>query len=699
MKINIGRQASGKKYLHPLNRSGVTTSSFGFVQPIQCRELIPQDHVSLRCANLMRLQPLVKPTFGRVEIKTYHGFVPIADIFHPFESLLAGKSYNGANSSYIPQYVPFTQEGILAFSCYLFSTIQIFEPSGSGSFIVNNDGITSSTPLQVAANPSAAQSLFESDFAAFVEGLFTNGQVSTTKIGYIISNFRTNVYQGLLKIDSSITSINQCDWFFIIRDASDVPQIVGGRFLEAGKNLQKILLGCGYNLNLGSTEDKSILKLCAYYKFWFDTFAVQRTVTWKQTNCFKLLEYLEQYGQNDINQMIGTEQTSATVLATWFKFILDLTRCYYTQSPDYVSAHISGTALNAGASDSFPFIYQGPTSGSIVSESVSDRYAQDTGQPIYKPGNASSTSNITQQGLDVLKQLYKYVNIKTAVGGKIAAFMHSIFGSDYRDEKESNFIGVHTSKVDITPVMSTAETAQGYLGEFAGQGFGGTSGEKFDFTASCAGYLITMIAIVPDSKFAQGDDPDTNHLKKFDFFTPQFDALTLLPTRKSSIYNCFALTDPDSNYIGYNAAFGNIPNYTEYKVEKDLVSGELAMLSTQANLLPFNLSKILPYTHIGQDSIRNVNYNAIVAGEVWRWIGLYRNIGNFDRIFVNSGVDPNTFSYGPTADSLTWLYQTRNSDNFVVYFYIDLNVHSVALPVSQSFQTDGFQDSIKVEKA
>ena len=697
MKINIGRQASGKKYLHPLSRSGVTSTGWGFVQPIQCRELIPQDHVSLRCANLMRLQPLVKPTFGRVEIKTYHGFVPIADIYHPFESFLAGKTYNGANSSYIPQYVPFTQEAILAFSTYLFSSIQVFEPSGSGTFLISNDGIKSSTPLQIAANPTAAQTLFDSSFKAYIEGCFTNGQVNQTKVGYIMSWFRSVISADSLRINSSITSLHECDWFFVIRDSSDKPQIVGGRLTEAGKNLQKILLGCGYNLNLGCTEDKTILKLCAYYKFWFDTFAVQRTVTWKQTNCYKLLEYLEQYGQNDINQMIATEQTSANTIATWFLFIWDLTKCYYTQSPDYVSSHISGTALEAGATDKFDFI-QSDQNGNQITRDV--RNQGDT-QPLYRVSSGGGNSLLSQQGLDVLKQLYKYINIKTAVGGKIAAFMHSIFGSDYRDEKESNFIGVHTSKIDISPVMSTAETQQGYLGEFAGQGFGGTAGEKYDFTASCAGYLITMIAVVPDSKFAQGDDPDTNHLKKFDFFTPQFDALTLLPTRKSSIYNCFALTDPDSNFIGYNQAFGNIPNYTEYKVERDLVSGELAMLSTQANLLPFNLSKILPYTRVSQDQVENLKYTGLVAGEFWRYIGLYRNNGNLDRIFVNSY--PSMPSYWNEFDnegnSLDWLYNGRMDDNFIVYFYIDLNVHSVALPVSQSFQTDGFQDSIKVEKA
>lgn len=691
MKISIGRQASGKKYLHNLERSGVTTNGFGFVQPIQCRELIPQDHVKIRSGNQIRLQPLVKPTFGRVEIKTYHGFVPISDIYHPFESLLAGKTYNGANSSYIPQYVPFTQEGILAFSTYLFSYFWFFKDDGLGAVTTDNNSIlTTGTFVPVDTTDIATlKPHFLGDFKSFVSSCFTNGSVTDTKVGYIISYFQNTQNYGVFETSITVNSLEKCDWFFVFRDSNDKPYICGGRLTEAGKNLQKILLGTGYNLNLGNQEDKSILKLCAYYKFWFDTFAVQRSITWKQTNCFKLLEYLEQYGQNDINQMIATEQTQSGVLATWFKFIIDLTRCYYTQSPDYVSAHISGASINTDQS----IFYYNNQAGSNQ-DGVN---AAANRQPVIL-----NTTNITQQGLDVLRSLYKYVNIKTAVGGKISAFMKSIFGSDYRDEKESNFIGVHSNKVDISPVMSTAETSEGYLGEFAGQGSGMTPGESYDFTASCAGFLITMFAIVPDTKFAQGDDPDTNHLKKFDFFTPQFDALTLLPTRKSSIYNCFALTDPDSNFIGYNASFGNMPNYSEYKVERDLVSGELALLSSQANLLPFNISKILPYTKVSSKGIANLNFNGLVAGEVWRWIGLYRGIGNFDRIFVNSDLEripQSLIPDQPELDTISWLYHDRMHDNFVVYFYISLNINSVSLPMSHSFQTDGFENSIKVEKA
>ena len=664
MKISIARQASGKKYLHNLERSGVTTNGFGFVQPIQCRELIPQDHVKIRSGNQIRLQPLVKPTYGRVEIKTYHGFVPISDIYHPFESLLAGKTYNGANSSYIPQYVPFTQEAILAFSTYLFSYFWIFKGDGQGAITMDDNSILTTGAFVPVDNTemTTLKPLFLSAYQSYVSSCFTNGSVTSTKVGYVISYFQNVSNFGVFETSSTVNSLQKCDWFFVFRDASDIPYICGGRLTEAGKNLQKILLGTGYNLNLGNQEDKSILKLCAYYKFWFDTFAVQRSITWKQTNCFKLLEYLEQYGQNDINQMIASEQTQSGVLATWFKFIIDLTKCYYTQSPDYVSAHISGTAITTEDKYSYQL---GNTSGGteIRDASVpSGGNNQPRASFPYSSSGGFYQTLISQQGLDVLKQLYKYVNIKTAVGGKIGAFMRSIFGSDYRDEKESNFIGVHSNKVDISPVLSTAETSEGYLGEFAGQGYGMTPGEIYDFTASCAGYLITMFAIVPDAKFAQGDDPDTSHLKKFDFFTPQFDAITLLPTRKSCIYNCFALTDPDSNFIGYSASFGNMPNYSEYKVERDLVSGELAMLSSQANLLPFNMSKILPYTKVSSKGIANLNFNGLVAGEVWRWIGLYRGIGNFDRIFVNSDLEripQSLIPNQPELDTISWLYHDR----------------------------------------
>ena len=693
MKVAL-RRWDGKKHLHNLVRQGVTTASFGFCQPFQCREMISQDHIQMRCGQMIRLQPVEKPTFGRLNVKTYHTYVPIEDIWHPFASFLDGKTYSGANKSYIPIKVPFLPLGFLTFLVYLHSGVRIF--GAQGTYKTAN-GVYANSAFQPDAAEEARVNINDI-FGPIVADLFANNFLTVADAKAICTLYQSgNLGFTSFTKDTSINSIRSCDWFVTYTNPNDNEvYIIGGRLNEAGKNLQKIMLGCGYQLNFGSKEEKSILKLAAYYKAWFDLFAVQRNVTWKQTKWFQTMEYIEQYGVDDVSEAIHNTLGTTRLFIDAFD---ELKLCYYTQSPDYVSAHISGTAIENGSSDRFDLLETNVASGQGIVRSVNTQSTSLTPQdrqPSYSGQSYAGLPLITQQGLDVLKQLYKYVNIKTAVGGRIADFMRSIFGSDYRDEKESNFIGAQTINVDINPVMSQAETTEGYLGEFAGQGFGSGAGEMFDFTASCPGYLISMFAIVPDARWAQCDDPDTHHLTKFDFFTDMFDALTLLPSRKSFVYNSFALTDQDSANYGYDAAFGNIPNYSEYKTDHDFVSGELAMTSVQSNLLPFSMSKLLPFTFVRNDRVVNLNYNGVVAGDWWRYIGLYRQIGNFDRIFVNepSPKDPTSIQ-----EAVSWLEYTRASDNFVVYLYLDRKVHSKALPMSQSFQTDGFQNSIKVQKA
>lgn len=686
MKVAL-RRWDGKKHLHNLVRQGVTTASFGFCQPFQCREMISQDHIQMRCGQMIRLQPVEKPTFGRLNVKTYHTYVPIEDVWHPFASFLDGKTYSGANKSYIPTKIPYLPLGFLTFLVYLHSGVRIFGAQGTSK---TSNGVYGTSAFQPDTAEEARVNINDI-IGPIVSDLFSNNFLTVADAKAICTLYQSgNLGFTSFTKDTSINSIQSCDWFVTYTNTNDNEEyIIGGRLNEAGKNLQKIMLGCGYQLNFGSKEEKSILKFAAYYKAWFDLFAVQRNVTWKQTKWFQTMEYIEQYGIDDVSEAIHNTLNTTRLFIDAFD---ELKLCYYTQSPDYVSAHISGTAINAGARDDFPVQTATPSGSPYTAGAVTT--SED--QPLGKVFISSGTARIAQPTLDALKQLYKYVNIRTAVGGRIADFMRSIFGSDYRDEKESNFIGAQTINVDINPVMSQAETTEGYLGEFAGQGFGSGAGEMFDFTASCPGYLISMFAIVPDARWAQCDDPDTHHLTKFDFFTDMFDAITLLPSRKSFVYNSFALTDQASTHYGYDASFGNIPNYSEYKTDHDFVSGELAMTSVQSNLLPFSMSKLLPFTYVRNDRVVNLNYNGVVAGDWWRYIGLYRQIGNFDRIFVNEPApkDPTSIQ-----EAVSWLEYTRASDNFVVYLYLDRKVHSKALPMSQSFQTDGFQNAIKVQKA
>ena len=690
MKIKV--PGLGKKsYPHDLSRQGVTTSSFGFVQPMQVREMVAGDHFQCRVGESVYLQPLEKPTFGRVLVKNYFGYVPYEDLYHPFASLLAGKTYSGAIASYIPTEVPNLTNSFWTLLAYLHSEISYFTVPDDGTISITGTTVISSEQ-EWAFNfsvPAATVSNLQSYLGQFVASY--NGQdLDGQSLISLITYFQQQKVTTWCSNDSP-KAIEAYDWFVVYRVAGSPVGLIAGRFTEAGKNLRKILIGSGIQLNLANSEPVSICKVGAYYKFWFDNFAVQRNVSWKNTYFYNFMEYLEQSG-TAADTVVGTQILSPGT-SSFVKWIRALTKCYYTSNPDYISAHIVGTSISEVGQDRFPTVasfggttYTNTTTGT------------DQGQPYTVPTWASSQNRITQQALDVLQQLYKYVNIRTAVGGRIRDFMRSLYGADYRDEKESSYIGSSQFNIDIGRILSSAETSEGYLGEFAGVGQGTDPGNMFDYNTNCPGFFVALMCIVPEARMAQGNDPDVFHIKKFDFYNEMFDAKTLLPTRRSVVYNTFSCHD--SQLVQQGSSFGNIPNYSEYKINTDLINGDVSMPSTMNSLLPYSLAKILPYMNINKFAeIQNVDYTDIVAGDAWRYVGRYRTLGNYDRIFKNSYSD--VYSAQKSGDILDeeWLDQGRLDDNFIVYFYLELKSHNSCLPMSESFQTDGFGSAFKVEKA
>lgn len=676
MKVNIGSVGGSKKSLHRIPRSITTTSHTGFCQPICVRELCAQDHLRVRTANKVYFQPMVKPTFGRLFLRNYKSFVPIEELWHAYPSFLAGKSYSGAIAQYIPTMFPSMPIGALVLLSYMCSEVSVF--TSADPIEQFSTGINIADP-SIIISAATAKTYFEDVIDEYSDSL-----------GIDLSNaFEVATNYGLISYNLDSSTVTQSnfmgryDWFMLNSEGS---ALVCGRLTERGKNLRKIIIGSGYQFSL-IADYVEILSIFAYYKAWYDLFAIQRESTWKDTNAFACLEYLEQSGLPLHNIFLGQNEPFCTRFFDWW--FLDLPQCYYTQSPDFAAAHIPGTAVTQVGS-SFGFLNEDGDLYQVNSASDS--------QPIYTGGD-----NITQNGLNVLKKMYERINTLTAVGGRIRDIMRSIFGAEYAQENESNYIGSTEAIMDISQVTSTAETEQGYLGEYAGRGVGEDPSHEFDFTASRQGYFVEFFCIVPDSRLAQGIDPLKRHIDRYDFFDQKFDSVTLLPTAKSSIYatNDFArLSDLDNLSTG----FGNIPNYMEYKVSQDCVNGDVSMASTRGNLLPFSFAKLLPYTSVSFDEstdeyvIRNVNPNIITCGDLWRYIGLDKWLGNYDRVFVNSGSP-----YGgrsQTAQSLVLNdLEYRLDDNFVCYFYQDMSYTGYARAVADSFETDPFGNHDSVRKA
>ena len=105
MKISVStsKNSNSKK---SLSFDSSSTYMFGEVQPIMCTELESNSKISANVNSLVRLGVLNCPTFGRIKYKLKGRFVPIADIYRPFENLLSQQMFNSGDKAYIPHDVP-----------------------------------------------------------------------------------------------------------------------------------------------------------------------------------------------------------------------------------------------------------------------------------------------------------------------------------------------------------------------------------------------------------------------------------------------------------------------------------------------------------------------------------------------------------------------------------------------------------------
>lgn len=95
-----------------------STFSFGEIQPVGCCMLQPGSKTTVSTQSLLRLAPLVAPTFGRLKYKTYHQFVDVMDIFPNYDAMMAQEPVNRNGRVKVPQKVPSIKLGQLSSWCY-----------------------------------------------------------------------------------------------------------------------------------------------------------------------------------------------------------------------------------------------------------------------------------------------------------------------------------------------------------------------------------------------------------------------------------------------------------------------------------------------------------------------------------------------------------------------------------------------------
>lgn len=656
-KVSVG--ISTKRYTHDMSFDNNTTLGFGVCQPLFCQLLNDNDKLAGNIRQLVRLAPLPVPSFGRMRLVNKLRFVQMTDICPYYEALLSGSYVNTSDSNYLPKQVLTSTIQILTQMVLQYSVIDYFKVDSSSSttkYVYQN--ITTPSVLTEAIRVFHQAVGVQSDISAAIPDPKphlgnVNTAISPDSADYLIST----------------------DTAFICC-----------RLTERGKRLRNVLIGLGYALDVSCTDRVSLLPLFAYFKAWYDSYAPSRDTQWNQTNAFILIDACFQKYLITLDDFTTAQGSTEKVQKAVFGFFDDLANTWYVAKDDYVSAHRL-SALNTNTND-FGSVTDKVPDGTNLS-TVSPIGFDD---PEYLP---TIPQGFNLFALQTLQRISKFINKDTVIGKKVSTWLKAHFGADVASSffKDSVSLPDVVVSCSINDVFSTADTTSGdgsgeQLGSYAGKGLGFGDG-SFSFTAPTFGYFVVVSCLVPDSKYFQGIDPTLFGVDRFTLPNADFDALSYEVTPSSFLcaHNDIFISGQKSTS---DKGFGFVPRYSGFKTRRNIVNGDMSRRGTIASYSPYYLDKILTENAIHSEKNADGSYSFVavnnplpVASEVWRYPTRYPWLGNFNRIFYNSGNE--VFDDASSGDAANDFTNTPIDDNFIVQSVISMKLTNALKPIAMSY--------------
>lgn len=664
-KISIGSSV-GKKNLFNKSHDVTLTANFGYLTPLLVHPLIPHSNISLKIANFVRLAPMVSPTMGRVSYRTYQVFVPTSELYEPFDFFISEQPYTTGDESYTPTILPSLSQSLLSRFLLSLGSIGTIYKNTNGTITIP-DNTTVSTLRSLARNDASLQ--------------LTGTPASY--FGCIPTIMQGDTYEECeVKFENADIIVN-------FKDASSNLYNICIKLSTKAKLFRRFLIGCGWQFDLNSSSHISLLPMFATYKAYFDMFAVKQNMTWTWTHSAKLLKYLAQHPT--VVQLMYRHEVNSDLYARLSNVFDEWCNLWYTTNPDFISAHISNTSSN----QIDRFIYD---VASVESTTENNSiYTNEIGIPNFNNISEVPTSN----SLKLLQRLTQRINKNTILGRRIDKILQNLYGASYHHGKESNFIGSTNTICNISDVMSTADTSGSdgsYLGEYAGRGSGFSDGDGYTHfdTKDKFGFIVVLCGIIPEAGFCQGVDPTLYLTERYDFYTPEYDAIGYEPTPKHTVFGDFSVgRQSKASTCTSPSTFGFIPRYTNQKVAPlNKLNGDINLRSMRDSYLPYTLDRFLTppdYIHYEQGGNHRVSYSdgivsSLSCGPAWRYLTRYAGTSNFNRIFIETSEDSDNDQY-------------ESNDKFIIHNVIDFKVNAPMINIGHSFDTDSYNNAVEIEKS
>lgn len=702
---NTDKFESSKREYFNFNEDVEGTLQFGEVIPLQITPIeVGDEKHHFKFNTVLRMTPLINPVFGRIMYKVTHHFVSLREVFSKGNDLLAELPTNvfqavsssrlGIGSS-IPTVFPRAEVSAL-FALMLLegrATYSVFSRSGHN---VNDNTWFSDLPSSSNINNGALQ-LFFGGSNLYVQD---NGIIQASDLAYY--HYRDfNLNEDNVKCD--ILTPDNAD-FQSFASNGEKDYLLMFKLTKKGRRLYKILTALGLTFGFTNTTRVSLLPLFAFYKAWFDFYAVPQYQCFADTACARLIK---RFNDTDINLPLSLSwQNDVDLVADMKLFFNELTEVGFIDNVDFVSSLLPADGTLPSVDATTKLIDNTVELGPIQSSNG----LKLTTQNELNGATTNHSNDLSFVSLDLLKRLYIASHQDVSIGNDVRERLIARGYETLVNEIDSKFLGSFSFPAKVSDIESTvdnydAQTRQGKpLGAYSGKGYG----QRLDVDFTCEpkelGFVISLCTIYPITKCVNGLASHFLSTTSYNWFNGKFDGLSFESVRRCQVGHLTGTEYVDNN-VRENDVFGYAPRYLPKKVKtSNRLFGNFNLKSERNSILPYSLDKLIvenenpsfDVASIGagtgvtfktNDNSEEASYMP-TAGLVWRKItddDLWN--GNYNRIFALDGA-----LVIPTVRVNLPLMANPLPDNFIVQTEIEHEAWIKMIPVEDSWQTEDTED-------
>lgn len=201
------------------------------------------------------------------------------------------------------------------------------------------------------------------------------------------------------------------------------------------------------------------------------------------------------------------------------------------------------------------------------------------------------------------------------------------------------FLGGSSTPVNVSDVMTTADTDTGSTGDYKGKAIAG-GGATFKVSPTEFGFVLIFSTIQPRAHLVQGSKPELDHVDLYDFYTAEFDRMGTQAIPVDQVFSEFL--DPTIYTSWYQrqtpkSILGFVPRYSELKVGYDNLFGDFCINSRNTGLDAFHLFRRIPEQYFQEPN------TIIQLGESFLTADPSSPYNNFARIFSDTSLFADNF--------------------------------------------------------